>query len=305
MSGGQIALVDSGINFGTYYASEIDKYAIAQTQVNFPNTVQLGNVERWREWDIDWENVDLILAGSPCQGFSFSGKQLNFDDPRSKLFFVFADILEYAKTKNPNVKYLLENVFMDYTYQSVISNRLKVYPVEINSALVSAQSRVRLYWSNFKTRYDEALRIDVTAIPLPYPKNVAVRDILDETVEHVTTPLVKMMKTKRFYEVQVSERGIRPYKPDARKSSLSELGTVVFKHQKTCTLTTKDVPKILETFVPHNPLLSEFRKLTTVECARLQTIPSWYKFVVSDAQTLKLLGNGWTIEVIKHILKYL
>lgn len=85
----------------TYYASEIDKYAIAQTQHNFPDTVHLGDVERWREWDIDWEHLDLVMGGSPCQGFSFAGQQLAFDDPRSRLFFVFAEILDYARRLTP------------------------------------------------------------------------------------------------------------------------------------------------------------------------------------------------------------
>src|ERR1035437_272209 len=112
MSCGQIALKELGIIPGKYYASEIDKYAIAQTQLNFPNTIQLGSVTEWKDWDIDFKSIDLLCAGSPCQGFSFAGKQLAFDDPRSKLFFVFIEILNHIKKLNPDVKFLLENVDM-------------------------------------------------------------------------------------------------------------------------------------------------------------------------------------------------
>lgn len=106
MSCGQIALRELGIIPATYYASEIDKHAIRQTQLNFPDTVHLGDVTSWREWNIDWAGIDLLLAGSPCQGFSFAGKQLAFDDPRSALFFVFADILNQRNQKQtaPSVR---------------------------------------------------------------------------------------------------------------------------------------------------------------------------------------------------------
>ena len=151
MSCGQIALKQLGVNILKYYASEIDKYAIAQTQFNFPDTIQLGSVENWRSWNIDWKSIDLILAGSPCQGFSFAGKQLAFDDPRSKLFFVFIDILNHIRKLNPNVKFLLENVDMKRKHMKIISDYCGVFPVNINSNLVSAQNRNRWYWTNEKS----------------------------------------------------------------------------------------------------------------------------------------------------------
>lgn len=112
VSCGQIALTELGVPINQYYASEIDKFAIKQTQHNFPKTIQLGNIENWRELDIDFKSIDLILAGTPCQGFSFAGKQLAFDDPRSRLFFVFVDILNHIRKLNHDVKFLLENVNM-------------------------------------------------------------------------------------------------------------------------------------------------------------------------------------------------
>ena len=133
---------------GKYYASEIDKYAISITQKNYPDTIQLGDVTKWREWDIDWASIDLIMGGSPCQGFSMAGKQLAFDDPRSALFFVFVDIRNHIQKHNPDVKFLLENVRMKKDHLAVITEYMGVEPVMINSALVSAQNRRRLYWTN-------------------------------------------------------------------------------------------------------------------------------------------------------------
>lgn len=149
MSCGRIALDRAGIAVDKYYASELDKHAIKVTQGNWPNTIQLGDVTKWREWDIDWSSIDLLIGGSPCQGFSFAGKQLAFDDPRSKLFFVYVDILNHIKSVNPDVKFLLENVKMKKEFLNVISDYLGVKPVFINSALVSAQNRQRYYWANW------------------------------------------------------------------------------------------------------------------------------------------------------------
>ena len=138
VSCGQIALERAGIKVDNYYASEIDKHAITVTQNNYPNTIQLGDVQKWHEWELP--KIDLLIGGSPCQGFSFAGKQLNFNDPRSKLFFEFVDVLKYYKPKY----FLFENVKMKQEYQDVITEHLGVEPIEINSSLVSAQNRIRL-----------------------------------------------------------------------------------------------------------------------------------------------------------------
>lgn len=168
ISCGQVALERAGIEVNNYYASEVDKYAIQVTQKNYPNTIQLGDVTKWQEWEIDWSSIDLLIGGSPCQGFSFAGKQLNFDDLRSKLFFVYADILNHIRKHNPNVKFLLENVKMKKEYQDVISSYLGVEPVEINSSLVSAQNRKRLYWTN------------IGKIEQPEDKGILLKDIVHE-----------------------------------------------------------------------------------------------------------------------------
>src|SRR6056300_70325 len=173
MSCGQIALNRLGIKYYNYYAAEIDKYAIEVTKKNFPNTIHLGDVTKVKAADL--EPIDLLLGGSPCQGFSFAGKQLNFDDPRSALFFEFVRLL-----KECNPKYFfLENVRMQKEYQNIISEHLGVEPVMINSALVSAQNRVRLYWTN------------IPNITQPNDKGTVLKDVLEE----LPTNYVKMSNT--------------------------------------------------------------------------------------------------------------
>lgn len=156
MSCGQIALRELGIKVDRYYASEINKHAIKQTQLNFPDTIQLGDVRGVHAKDLP--KIDLLIGGSPCQGFSFAGKQLNFNDPRSALFFEFVRILNECREINPDVKFLLENVRMKRECEQVISDTLGIKPVMINSALVSAQNRVRLYWSNIRTAATDCLK---------------------------------------------------------------------------------------------------------------------------------------------------
>lgn len=170
ISCGRIALERAGIPVKCYYASEIDKYATQVSQNNYPDIIRLGDINNWESWDIDWSSIDLILAGSPCQGFSFAGKQLAFDDKRSALFFRFAEILSYVQSINPNVKFLLENVRMKKDYEHIITKLLGTDPVLINSSLVSAQNRKRLYWTNW--HFEQ-----------PEDKGILLKDIIHETVD--------------------------------------------------------------------------------------------------------------------------
>lgn len=183
MSCGQIALRELGVEIDTYYASEIDKYCIAQTQLNFPDTIQLGDVRGIDAGRLP--KIDLILAGSPCQGFSFAGKQLNFDDPRSRLFFEFHRIAAQATFYNNDVKWLLENVRMKREYEQTISAQLGgLQPTVINSALVSAQNRVRLYWSNIRSIETGLFgRSYDSNIPQPADRGIFLRDILEDEVD--------------------------------------------------------------------------------------------------------------------------
>lgn len=183
MSCGAIALREAGIKVKQYFASEIDKAAIRQTQHNFPETIQLGSVVGVNVSELP--HIDLLIGGSPCQGFSFAGKQLNFNDPRSVLFFEYVRILREIQKYNPDVKFLLENVRMLSEYENIISGQLGIFPVAINSALVSAQNRYRLYWTNIRIKsvrdlFGFTLHTD---IPQPEDRGIYLRDILDRDVD--------------------------------------------------------------------------------------------------------------------------
>ena len=181
MSCGKMALDLLNIK-GKYYYSEIDKHANNLTEFLYPDAISLGDVTKWRDWDIDWSSIDLFVGGSPCQGFSFAGKQLNFKDERSKLFFEFVDILNHIKKHNPDVLFLLENVNMAKEHRAVITQYMGVNPIRINSNLVSAQNRDRIYWTNI---YMEPVGLfgDLEcAIPQPEDKGIFLKDILEGDV---------------------------------------------------------------------------------------------------------------------------
>lgn len=286
MSCGQIALKELGHDV-IYYASEIDKHAIGQTQLNFPRTIQLGDVTKWREWDLDWSAIDLVLAGSPCQGFSFAGKQLAFDDPRSKLFFVFVEILNHIKKLNTDVKFLLENVNMKKEYLRVISEYVGVFPVNINSNLVSAQNRDRWYWTNIKTKQVGLFGELYVDIPQPKDREILLNNILEPG----------------FYsDVDKS------YCIDANYNKGSNFRRYFFCGSRQIVFQNGYIPSKMTKETANKIMHKEgmkFRILTPTECARLQTIPDWYKWACSDTQIYRMCGNGWTVEVIKHILSFL
>lgn len=285
ISAGQVALERAGINVNNYYAAEIDKYAIKVTMANYPRTIQLGDVTKWREWGIDWASVDLLIGGSPCQGFSFAGKQLAFDDPRSALFFVYVDILNHIRSVNPNVKFMLENVKMKKEHLAVISEHLGVEPVFINSALVSAQNRQRYYWANWEFEQ-------------PEDKGVVLADVIatSDKCDHKTVQF-----NHRIRGVTQDERGIRYNKGDKAKSGISELGRILKPEASyTDALTTSHAPKLA---LNDNVENLQYRKLTPIECERLQTFPDNYTAHVSNTQRYKALGNSWTGDVVAHIFR--
>jgi DNA-cytosine methyltransferase len=289
MSCGQIALNELGIKVDNYIASEIDKYAIKQTQHNFPDTIHLGGVTKVRGSDLP--KIDLLIGGSPCQGFSFAGKQLNFRDRRSVLFFEYVRILKELREINPNIKFLFENVRMKRQFEAVISKHLGLHPVMINSALVSAQNRVRLYWTNIRTRSEGLFPEIYTDIPQPQDRGLLLRDILETNVpERYFIPenvLANMLKHKKRQKAAGNGFGI-----DIRRAQ-----------DKSCSLTVGG--NMMRNLVEQPVCAAKIRRLTPKECARLQTIPDWYEFVCSETQIYKMLGNGWTIDVIKHIFNML
>lgn len=261
MSCGQIALNRANIPYSNYYASEIDKYAIKVTQHNYPNTIQLGNVTEIKSSDLP--QIDLLIGGSPCQGFSFAGKQLNFEDPRSKLFFEFVRLLKECKPKF----FLLENVKMKKEYQDVISEHLGVEPIEINSALVSAQNRKRLYWTN-----------------IPFDKNIEDKGILFKDIRE-DLPLRPVGKW-----VYSKWGGIK---------KLDKLKTI-HTDKLNCLTTSKTHSAMYYT----DSSKLNYRNLSVAEARKAQTIPDWYNTnTIPDGRVFHLLGNGWTVDVIAHIFK--
>lgn len=168
ISCGKVALERAGISVDKYYASEIDGPALEVSKARHSDIIQLGDVKNWRNWDIDLGSIDLLIGGSPCQGFSIAGKRLNFADERSKLFFEYLGILNAIKAKNSNILFLLENVKMKDEYKNAISNCLGSEPIEIDSALLSAQRRKRLYWTN------------IEGVTQPKDKGIMLKDIVNE-----------------------------------------------------------------------------------------------------------------------------
>ena len=408
MSCGQLALNRLGIKVDKYYASEIDKYAIQVTQANFPETIQVGDVCNLKAED--YQDVDLILAGSPCQGFSFAGKQLAFDDPRSALFFEFIRLLKEIKPKY----FLLENVKMKKEFLEVITDQVsacypefqgkdlfggRIEPILINSALVSAQSRQRYYWTN------------IPNVEQPEDLGIVLRDILEddgqadlvgnggreafkENIQKGTALLARDWKGWNTYGmtgVQTTPKQVgiasdinghdilkRVYSPDGKSPALNTMGggnrepkvvsggalrarskdkdgknigwketkpkqmLELRKDEKANAVSTVSKDSIVvsektnqinpskkasgkqpyiqdrvfhkdgkshaltESFADrtnvgeHNELT--WRKLTPLECERLQTVPDNYTNHVSKTQRYKMLGNGWTVSVISHIL---
>jgi site-specific DNA-cytosine methylase len=256
LAGGRIALERAGVLIDKYFASEIDKYAMKVAKHNYPDIVHIGDVTNVKGSDLP--EIDLLMGGSPCQGFSFAGKQLNFDDPRSKLFFEFVRLNDELKPKY----FLLENVKMKKEYQDVISSYLGVEPILINSALVSAQNRNRLYWTN------------IPNVTQPADKGIFLKDIVDG--DYIVDR-----------EKSLCVRAGGGITGDAAKRRYFERSYGQFK------------------FTP-NPdnscTLENIVSMSMLELERLQTLPDNYTASVSDAQRYKMIGNGWTVDVIAHIL---
>lgn len=423
MSCGQIALERAGIKVNKYYASEIDKHAITVTMANYPNTIQLGDVTKVFAKDLD--QIDLIIGGSPCQGFSFAGKGLNFEDPRSKLFFEFVRLVNECKPK----WFFLENVRMKKEHELVISQYMKVAPIEINSALLSAQNRQRLYWTNINQVPWGLFGDMITDIPQPKDKGILLKDVLesdvpdkyflsDKMLNYLNTRKANYNNGKINYKtendvascinassgsIDISENIIIDTNRKSRcftaggnsgglhsQMDLIKVGCVKFgrtdeakeirkesmknakdytpfqakeitgiDYEKMNTLTTvgsKDNlvivaergrqdknGKWVQQFEQNNtgktntitsvqkdnllldksPCLHGFehgtngqfnrqlgtggmiRRLTPTECERLQTVPDGYTNYVSDTQRYRMLGNGWTVDVIAYIFGYM
>ena len=380
MSCGQLALNRLGLKVDNYFACEIDKYAIQVTQKNFPNTIQLGDVQFVTKETLGSHKIDLILGGSPCQGFSFAGQNLNFQDPRSALFFEFARLVKEIQPKY----FLLENVRMKKESRDIISKYMGCEPIEINSALVSAQNRRRLYWTNIpgvcqpedkgimlkdilQVDYDYAKKFVISeakkdrvlnakrgkgyfytdqhdkagtiiagywkeptdGVYIEQPINSNSNDKIElnenqkKKIDKINPSLDKAnclteaigrggsssefltsVKKKTLIvndEIKAGAYRARSYDKDGKrvdwKDSKPTQNLEVRKDEKSNSLTSVQKDNV----VVKNNLY--WRKLTPIECERLQTVPDNYTDCVSNTQRYKMLGNGWTIDVIAHILK--
>jgi DNA-cytosine methyltransferase len=359
MSCGQIALNRAGIKYDAYFASEVDKYAIKVAQANYPNTVQIGDVTQVDHERLPFGGIDLLMGGSPCQGFSFAGKQLNFNDPRSKLFFEFIRLRDALQPKYV----LLENVRMSKSSQDIISAWLGFQPQAINSSTVSAQNRYRLYWFGKRVLREpkptgNTYGYDAIPIPPMKDKGIVLQDILEEdgianeamtnkegkshciTARYNGAVWWNSIQRRQRTMVQVGEadniKGFdsikRIYSPNGKAPTLTTMqgghrepkvaiGRVVNRRLDkhgvrkdgqldlpfTKQLEVSDTGKsnCLTTFTKDNVLVNgmQWRKLTPLECERLQTVPDNYTNHVSNSQRYKMLGNGWTVDVISHIMK--
>ena len=284
MSCTMVALNRLDIPVSNYYSSETDKYAIEVSQDNHYDITQVGDVNYWTDWDIDWASIDLVIGGSPCQGFSFAGKQLAFDDPRSALFFRYVEILNYVLSKNPEAKFVLENVKMKKANLDVISDFLKVEPVLINSNLVSAQNRQRYYWTN------------IEGVEQPKDKEITFNEILQ----------IKTQDKFNVSDHQISRLDLSNVKEGPFRICFKSPGQNINKSEALLARHYKGISGKqyfpLVCYKKNNTLF--YRKLTPIECERLQTLPDNYTSAVSNTQRYKMLGNGFTVDVIAHILSY-
>jgi site-specific DNA-cytosine methylase len=269
MNTGRQALENVGIKVNKYYSSEIKPYAIELTKHHFPDTIQVGDVTKWKEWDIDWKSIDLILSGSPCQDLSAAGKRAGINGSRSSLFFVFVEILEHIKTLNPNILFLQENVGSASKLDvGIMSRALGVYPVRINSKLVTAQLRDRYYWSNIKTK--ETMFDIVTDIPHPKDLGIMLNNIV--TGGNVDTDKHTCLNTGS------GKGGSQKY----------------LKHRNETTG--------MLTLIQENEIV---RTVNKIEMCRLQGFPDDYCDILTTAKAGSLLGDGWTLPIIEHIFSFI
>jgi site-specific DNA-cytosine methylase len=272
MNTGRQALENVGIKVNKYYSSEIKPYAIELTQHHFPDTIQVGDVTKWREWNIDWKTIDLVLSGSPCQDLSAAGKRAGINGSRSSLFFTFVDILEHIKILNPKVLFLQENVGSAAKIDvGIMSRALGVYPVRINSSLVTAQLRDRYYWSNIRTKEDGMFGDIITDIPQPKDKGIMFKDIIKSGI--ADTDKHTCLNTGSGAESKNQE---------------------YLKHRNSTTG--------MITLIKEN---EKVRTVNKIEMCRLQGFPDDYCDILSTAKAGSLLGDGWTLPIIEHIFKFI
>lgn len=331
ISAGRVALERAGIKVDNYYASEVDKWAIQVSNKNYPDIKQMGDVTKWREWGIDWSSIDLVSGGFPCQSWSLAGKQLGDKDDRGQLFWVMLDIIKTVLDHNPNAKFLMENVKMKKEFEDYITFHTEqalgeVHKHLINSSLLSAQSRKRFYWTN------------IPNIKQPEDKGILLRDIIldqDEIDEkyYLTAEAVDYMSRLRngkprweYHKNPIDGKAAcltaNMYKgvpygvlriPEATKQGYVELNEnegIDLTHFKSTTRRGRLMKEKSNCLTVNSFDYCWYdgyicRKLTPLECERLQTFSDNYTSGISNTQRYKALGNSWTVDIIAHIFKQL
>jgi DNA (cytosine-5)-methyltransferase 3A len=347
MSCGQQALERVGIKVDNYFASEIDKYAITVTMANYPNTKQLGSVTQVDGYSLP--KIDLLIGGSPCQSFSFAGKRKGMStkdeqeiltlehylelksqeyefEGQSYLFWEYIRLLNEVKPKY----FLLENVMMGEKWEKILSKAIGVNSIMINSSLLSAQNRQRLYWTNIGMKPSGLFGDLESTIQQPKDLGILLKDILEPEVDDKYFLSQKMIDgflshNKRHIEekgqtgfnwkptkgnkkaaclranaaLAATDNSIIVHNTMPRSSKTGKGGTGHLKREdgKTYCLDTGQTNAI--------EYCNNVRRLTPIECERLQTVKDNYTNHVSDSQRYRMLGNGWTVDVIAHIFKYI
>ena len=351
MSCGQIALNKLGIKVNHYFASEIDKYAIHETTLNFPDTEEIGDV-----CTVDVEKlpkIDLLIGGSPCQSFSFIGKRVGMQTTSkeivdtldkylelkkegfefagfSYLFWEYMRILKELRKKNPDILFMLENVEMGEKWEKVISKATGINGVHINSSLVSAQNRKRIYWSNIKTvkiGFPGFSESEISVIPQPEDKGLYIKDILEENPDRKyfikDQVLINLIKGKIKAVSDKNGFGFSPHNIHEKSGAIVIGGKMVYDtinlSIETLRINSSNINKFILKRLDKNISVNDIdlnmnyisnffgkeRIFTPLERVRLQTVPEWYKWDVSETEQMKMLGNGWTVDVIVHIFRFL
>jgi DNA (cytosine-5)-methyltransferase 1 len=349
MSCGQQALERIGLKVDTYFASEIDKYAIQVTMANYPNTIQLGSVVNVNGYELP--KIDLLIGGSPCQSFSFAGKRkgmstkdeqeiLTLDhylqlksegyefEGQSYLFWEYMRLLHEVKPKY----FLLENVMMGEKWEKVLSKAIGVNAIEINSSLVSAQNRRRLYWTNIGMESAGLFGDLESIIKQPKDKGILLKDILESDVDEKYFLSDKMISWLDRHSIKMGIE-IKKLNENQKSSCLTSSAQTkqnlstdyiiqnrqvvqlnpslesggVQPYQQNRVYDAEGISPALDLDSARKSVYinSQIRRLTPVECERLQTVKDNYTNHVSDSQRYRMLGNGWTVDVIAHIFGYI
>ena len=336
LGGLPLACDRAGISYDKCYYSEIDKYANKVMEKNYPDSIPLGDVTKWKEWDIDWSSIGLVSAGFPCQSWSVAGQQQGDKDERGMLFWTTLEVISQVLKHNPKAKFLLENVKMKKEFEQYITYHTEqalgdVEKILINSALVSAQNRNRYYWTNFKVEQPEdKMLVLVDILEYPMDKNFNLSDTSVSRFKMYDKPKGNCVGTTKL-DGRIGQRD-ECYGANGKMGCLTAtmykqppqyvINESATKDGKAYSLTASyggavawnSCEKKQRTMIPiecsnelkpnvHNGLL--YRKLTPIECERLQTLPDNWTDCVSNTQRYKMIGNGWTIDVIAHILKHI